>query len=113
MKIKLAIGVFIAAIAVLFGLFDVQWAFELALPRDVMTPDPAVESAYQACFAARDHDIHSNAFGTIDNPDVQREFITANRAVAERECRAASPETMITVRQAGRFNLLDLEPRYW
>ena len=75
--------------------------------------DPAIEAAYDECFAAKDEEIHTRAFGTIDNPDVQKEFITSNRARAAAECRALHPEKMITIETPARFRVVTLRPRFW
>ncbi len=102
-----------ALVALALLLFEVEFRFEFALPDSVTVPDPDVEAAYEACFAARDEDIHRSAFSTIDNPDVQKEYITSNRARAERECRARHPRAEIEREQPFRFNLVDLSPRFW
>lgn len=107
------IGIALASLAVVAVFFEVDWPLDVALPTEVLIRDPAVEAAYEDCYAQRDDDIHTTAFGTIDNPDVQKEFIASNRAEAAADCRRAHPVSMITVAEPGRFNLLDLTPRYW
>lgn len=109
-RIIVAIAVFLAG---LFLLFDVDFVMDIAGPAESQIADPEVEARYQACYAARDEEIHTTAFGTIDNPDVQKEFITSNRARAAAECRALHPESIITVIEPPRFNLVDLTPRFW
>ena len=95
------------------ALYDVDLVFDIALPGERREPDPAVEDAYARCYRERDDEIHATAFGTIDNPDVQKEFISSNRARAARECRELHPEVLIIVREPARFNLVDLTPRFW
>lgn len=102
-----------AIVVVVVLLFDVTIAFEFALPAEQTVADLAQEEHYAACYAAQDEEIHKTAFGTIDNPDVQKEFITSNRTAAARECRAQFPEQVITESTPFRFNLIDLQPRYW
>ena len=102
-----------AVIAITLLLYEVRLAFEFALPAETAVADPAQEARYAECYAAKDDEIHRTAFGTIDNPDVQKEFITSNRARAARECRNEYPEQTITTSMPLRFNLVDLEPRYW
>lgn len=96
-----------------FVLYDVDFRFDFSGPNESRIADPEVEAAYAACYAARDDEIHTTAFGTIDNPDVQKEFITSSRARAAAECRALHPESIITVEKPARFNLVDLTPRFW
>ena len=95
------------------ALYDVDPVFDVALPGEARVPDPVVEEAYARCYQARDDEIHATAFGTIDNPDVQKEFISANRARAARECRELHPEVLVIVQQPARFDLVDLKPRFW
>ena len=78
-----------------FVLFEVD--IRVGAGDDAQVPNPAVEAAFDACYAEKDDEIHTTAFGTIDNPDVQKEFITSNRARAVSECRALHPERLITV----------------
>lgn len=103
----------LAGTIVTVALFDVEPVFDVALPGESGIPDPAVEEAYARCYQKRDDEIHATAFGTIDNPDVQKEFIASNRQRAARECRDRYPGVMITVREPARFNFFDLEPRFW
>lgn len=103
----------VAALTGLFLLlFDVTPRFEFALPREVAEPDPAREAEFDACFAARDDAIHEEAFGTIDNPDVQREFISMRREEAERDCRERFPARTVMVSEPFRFNLVDVRFRF-
>jgi hypothetical protein len=103
----------VGASALLFALFDVRFVFDISAGSEREITDPAVEAGYARCYEQKDEDIHETAFGTIDNPDVQREFITSRRAIARRECRARYPESTIIVEEPARFNLVDLEPRFW
>jgi hypothetical protein len=104
----------LAGLAVLLlALFEINFRFEMGLPRNVEVPDPMIEARYEKCYADRDHALHEAAFGSIDNPDVQKEFINSKRAEAVRECRARHPQALITVEEPLRFNLVDLEPRFW
>jgi len=112
-KIRTATAALAGLAVLLLALFEVDFRFELALPKSVEMPDPAVEARYEQCYAERDHEIHATAFGTIDNPEVQKEFINSGRAKAARECRALHPQSLITVEEPLRFNLVDLEPRFW
>lgn len=102
----------IAGLLVLLLLFDVSFAPRFALPRDVTRPDPGQEGRYSACVEARDAAIHERAFGTIDNPDVQKLYIAAEREKARAECRERFPERLVTTREPFRFNLLDFELRF-
>ena len=106
-------SVLVAAIVIVVVLYDVDFVLEIDLSGERTMPDPEVEAAYQRCYESRDDQIHDLAFGTIDNPDVQREFISSNRARATTECRAEHPETMVTVTKPRRFRLFELTPRFW
>lgn len=99
-------------VVVVFLLFDVSFDPVLRLPAEVEKPDPAREALFAACLEARDREIHRRAFATIDNPDVQREYITAHRETAREDCRREFPVRTTTVREPFRFNLIDLEPRF-
>jgi len=93
--------------------FEVKFVPQFSLPTETRVPDPTVEADYQRCYQAQDAEIHKKAFDTIDNPDVQKLYITTNRARARAECRKLYPESMITVEQSLRFNLFDLTSRFW
>lgn len=108
-----AIPILSIALLAVFVLFDVTFVFDIAGAGRQELPDPAAEAAYEECYRQKDEEIHTTAFGTIDNPDVQREFIASNRARAAAECRRLHPERMITVEEPARFNLVDIEPRFW
>ncbi len=99
--------------ALVIALFDVTLNFDFGLPQETELPDAEQEARYQACYEARDAEIHRTAFGTIDNPDVQKEFITGSRARAAIECRAAHPQRTVTATTPFHFNVLDFEPRFW
>lgn len=99
------------SLAATLSFFEVRFEPVFRLPRDVERPDPAQERRYEACFEERDAGIHERAFQTIDNPDVQREYINARRERARAACREQFPQRMATVREPFRFNLVDLEPR--
>jgi hypothetical protein len=94
-------------------LFEVSFDPQFALPKEADRPDAEQEAGYAACYAERDAEIHRLAFGTIDNPDVQKEFINTRRGRAAAECRVLHPEKMVTVTTPLRIKLVDLEPRYW
>jgi hypothetical protein len=96
-----------------FAFFDVSLDVQFALPQELLEPDPDREALYSACYAQRDVEIHRAAFGTIDNPDVQKEYINSNRRLVAAECRAAHPQSMITVATPFRFSLFAVEARYW
>ena len=94
------------------ALFDVELAPEFALPGTAEVPDPAREARFAACFERRDEAIHERAFATIDNPDVQKEYIAMHRDDARHACRAEYPERTIVVETPLRFTLLDLRYRF-
>jgi hypothetical protein len=112
MNRKKAIWIGLAALAVVFALFDVRFNFEFSLPATSNQPDIAQEARFDACYAERDKEIHDEAFGTIDNPDVQKLFIINNRKQAVTECRLQFPEQLTAIEKPFRFNILDLQFRY-
>jgi len=101
------------ALLVMFVLFDVTLVLDFGTSNPDKFPDPVVEAEFARCYQEKDRQIHATAFGTIDNPDVQREFISANRAKARRECRALYPESLIAEDNSSGFNIVDLTPRFW
>lgn len=112
MKRKKAVWTGIAAFIALFILFDVRINFEFSLAGESSQLDAQQESRYMACYAARDKEIHDAAFGTIDNPDVQKLYILNNRKLAAAECRRRFPEQWTAVEEPFRFNLVDLNFRF-
>lgn len=96
-----------------FVLFEVNFVLDFGGTEVGELPDPAVEQAFESCYLEKDEEIHATAFGTIDNPDVQKEFISASRAVANRECRELNPKLMIPTERKSSFNLVDLRSRFW
>jgi hypothetical protein len=102
----------IAALIVLFVFFDVRINFEFSPAGQRSQLDAEQEARYAACYAERDSEIHDVAFGTIDNPDVQKLYILNNRDEAATECRERFPEQWTVVEQPFRFNLVDLHFRF-
>lgn len=105
-------SVVLAAI-VLLVLYDVTFVLDFGGVQTVEAPDRAVEIQYENCFREKDEALHADAFGTIDNPDVQREVISAGRQRIGRECRDEFPQRLIEVENQSEFNLIDLESRFW
>lgn len=103
----------LAALIVLFIFFDVSVPFDVAPATDTTVPDPGVEAQYEKCYAEEDRAMHEVAFATIDNPDVQKEYISTNRERIARDCRRRFPERLITVQQPSRFDIFDVKPRFW
>ena len=112
MNWKKAAWIGIAALIVLFVLFDVRINFEISLASQSSQLDAQQEARYVACYAARDKEIHDVAFGTIDNPDVQKLYILNNRKRAAMACRQRFSEQWISVEEPFRFNVIDLRFRY-
>ena len=103
-----AVGAIVLPMVLLWVLFEARFNFQFSLPGEKSVTDSGQEARYAACYAERDKEIHRLAFGTIDNPDVQKLFILSNRAVAASECRQLFPEQMTTIEDKFRFNLVDL-----
>lgn len=106
-------GVLLLGVLVFLLLFRVRLVLEFSLPGERLIDDPAIEAAYARCYSDKDHEIHAEAFATIDNPAVQKEFINSNRERAAAECRALHPETPVTAHEPLRLDLVDVEPRFW
>jgi hypothetical protein len=100
-------------VALVIALYDVKLDFVFSMPGEIEQIDPAQEALYAQCYELRDEQIHDRAFGTIDNPDVQKEFINVSRARATIECRNEFPREWVTIQQPFRLNLFDMRPRYW
>jgi len=100
------ISALLFAVTVLLVLFEVS----VSPPTIRGVVDPVAEARYAACYQEKDDVIHDTAFGTIDNPDVQKEFIISSRARAAAECRALFPESITAVEEPGGISLL---PRFW
>ena len=111
-KSRIIIASVVAVVAV-FGLYNVEIVFDQSVSNGSEITDPAVERAFEECYEKKDDEIHTVAFGTIDNPDVQKEFITSNRARARAECRERHPAVMIRREASTSNNFIDLTPRYW
>ena len=109
---KKAAWVLIGTIILLLVLFDVRVNFQFSLSVEKGVLDTGQEARYAACYAGRDKEIHNLAFGTIDNPDVQKLYILNNRKQAVMECRLLFPKRMITVEEPFRFSLVDLHFRF-
>ena len=92
--------------------FDVSFNPRLVLPHDEQVADPAHEALYEKCYEARDAKIHARAFDTIDNPDVQREFISMHREDARADCRRSYPVQLVGEHESFSFNLVDVRFRF-
>ncbi len=82
------------------------------MPRDVEMPDADQEYRFEGCVDEMDRLIHSKTFGSIDNPDVQREILLTEKERAIRECRVLFPEKRVTITEPFHFNVIDLKYRY-
>jgi hypothetical protein len=112
MNIRIVVTATSIALLIVLALFDVDIRPEFAWPAEQQIADPAQEQRFDECYARHDARIHEQAFGTIDNPDVQREFISMHRETAQQACREQFPEQMITVQLPLRVNLFDVRFRY-
>ena len=112
MNLKNSLWIGFAALVVLFALFEVRINFQFSLPGESRQLDQAQGARYATCYTDRDKAIHDIAFSTIDNPDVQKLYISNNRDKATAECRQLFPEQWTTVDEPLRFNVIDLRFRY-
>ena len=109
---KLTMYVVVFAFVALIVLFEVTVNVKFSLPGDKRVIDAEQEALYAACYTGRDRQIHAVAFGTIDNPDVQKLYISNNRAEAAAECRRQFLQQWTTIAEPMRFNLIDLRFRF-
>lgn len=112
MNLRIVVIASSIALLIALALFDVTFRPEFALPTEQQLADPAQEQRFDECYAQRDAQIHEQAFGTIDNPDVQREYISMHRETARQACREQFPKQVITVQLPLRVNLFDVTFRY-
>jgi hypothetical protein len=112
MNRKKAVWISVAGLMALIALFDISFDFHFSPAREGRQLDAGQEALYAACYAERDNEIHDVAFGTIDNPDVQKLYILNNREQAATGCRQRFPEQWIAVEEPFRFNLVDLRFRF-
>ena len=109
---KTALWIGIGTLVGVLVLFEVRLDLQFSLPGESRQLDVEQEARFAACFADRDRQIHDVAFGTIDNPDVQKLYISNNRDKAISECRLQFPEQWMTVDEPFRFKLFDLRFRF-
>ena len=112
MTSRKALWILIVALAAFLVLFDVSFDFEFSLPGEARQLDAGQEARYTACRNERDKKIHEVAFDTIDNPDVQKLYISNNRDIAARECREQFAEKWTVVDRPFHFNVVDLRFRF-
>ena len=113
MHARMTIGSIALLVALVITLYDVRPDFVFSLPGENEHIDPAREALFAQCYELRDEQLHDTAFGTIDNPDVQKEFINTSRERAASDCRNEFPQEWVTIRQPFRLKLIDMHPRYW
>lgn len=99
-------------LVVAWTFFDVDINLEFSMPRNVEMLDFEQESLFKNCVDEKDRLIHAETFGTIDNPDVQREILVTEKERAARECREIYPERRVTTSEPFHFNAIDLTFRY-
>ena len=112
-KAKTVAVLAVVAFCVTLALFEIDVDPQLSLARTVDVVDEEQEARFASCVAERDAVIHEETFSTIDNPDVQREVLATRKEHAKRDCREAYPARTVTVEEPFRFNLIDLEARFW
>lgn len=103
--LRMSRGKIFSALMLTVVLTAVLLEFEIAPSTIIEVADPEVEAQYRSCYEEKDEEIHATAFGTIDNPDVQKEFITSNRARAAAECRDLYPAAVTRVEEPGGLRL--------
>lgn len=99
-------------LAIFLAVFRVEVRFQFGLPGEREVADPDQERRFRECVDERDREIHERTFGTIDNPDVQREILITEKEKAIVACRELFPEITVIEPQPFRFNLIDIERRF-
>ncbi len=112
MNRKKVVWISVAGLIALIAMSDISFDFEFSPAGEGRQLDADQEVRYAACYAERDAEIHDVAFGTIDNPDVQKLYILNNRKLAATECRQRFPEQWTAIEEPFRFNVIDLRFRY-
>jgi hypothetical protein len=97
------------ALLLLFLFFEVRFDFQVSMPREIVELDSEQENRYIRCVEERDAEIHRIAFATIDNPDVQREYLATQKDEAKLVCRSEFPMKKNTKKQSFRVKLVDLK----
>lgn len=105
-------AVLAVALLLLFLFFEVRFDFQISMPREIVELDAEQEARYLRCVEERDADIHRTAFATIDNPDVQKEYLAAQKVEAQLVCRVDFPAIRTTSSQSFRIKVVDLEYRF-
>ena len=113
MNAKVVAGMVGIVLVVFLALFEVRLDFVFSRAREVMVADAGQEARFAACVEERDRQIHREAFGTIDNPDVQREVLKTEKEKAVAACREHYPEFLVPVSEPMQFRLFDVKLRYW
>jgi hypothetical protein len=108
-KIALLLAIVLLAILVLF---EINLDLQFSLPREVVELDAQQEMRYVHCVQVRDTEIHRVTFANIDNPDVQREYLSTEKDKAKATCRAEFPGIQTTSKEPFRFNVVDFKFRY-
>ena len=108
-KKLLSAAVLIAAFLITF---DVDFRPEFSMSQDVLVRDVQRENEFSQCVEELDRQIHADTFGSIDNPDVQREILMTRKERAVVQCRERYPELQVTIGEPFRFNIIDLAFRY-
>jgi hypothetical protein len=104
--------ILVGTLLIVFLLFEVRIDFQFALPAEVAGRDDEQERRYEQCVESRDREIHRVAFGTIDNPDVQREYLSTHKDRAKIDCRREFPVVENVTHEPFRFKLLELRYRF-
>ena len=112
MPTKMTAWIIGVALVVFLVLFEVQLDFEFSPERETMVADAGQEERFAGCVEERDRDIHRKTFGSIDNPDVQREVLASEKQKAVAACRELFPQILVPESQPLRFNLVDVKFRY-
>ena len=106
--------IFLLLSIVIIGVFffEIETNVRFAFPKKIEILDSSQELIYLKCVEARDKIIHAQTFSSIDNPDVQREVLSARKNQALAECRGLHPAKMVEINQSFEVNIFDFKYRY-
>ena len=106
--------IFLLPLVIIIGtiFFETEVNIFVTLPKKIEKSDLDQENLFLECVNAKDKIIHAQTFSSIDNPDVQREVLSAKKNQALLECRDIYPVKMTVINQSFEINIFDFKYRY-
>ena len=113
MNFKKSIILVLATIILFNLLYKINFFWNLTSVSIINIPEPEIEENYIKCYQEADASIHVDAFNSIDNPDVQREYISSMRKEAQKKCRSDFPEEVVTLEVPRERKFFNIKARFW